>query len=225
MKQRQIFFDFDGVLADTTALLYEHFSPALRRYLDPHGKIPNFEDYRREIYTTHKSTIHGWAKVHGLSQDWVLKAQEVTNAEAAESMLPFLSPHPAAFIAKLEKVAAENAVAILTQSHRVYTYRLLERVGLAHIFPQEHIYDAVFLNGRQKVREVYAEASAHLQGSGPPPVARVMLDDLPHNLAGAKEYGLETLLILPETPADALPYVDHHFPHADPAVDHLLATA
>jgi putative hydrolase of the HAD superfamily len=185
MAYTTIFFDLDDTLYASSNGLWEAIRDRMGAYmverLDlPRDKVPAL---RRSYYETYGTTLRGLQRHHQVDPDDYLNYVHDLPLER------YLEPAPElrAMILGLPQKRW-----IFTNADADHARRVLKILELTDCF--DGIIDVRAIEFACKPERIAYQRALALAGS-PPPNECVMLDDSAHNLAGAHEMGLTTVLV------------------------------
>jgi putative hydrolase of the HAD superfamily len=200
---RHWIFDLDNTLYDAHCGVFAQIERRMTDYVANFTGLPR-EDARalqKSLYRAHGTTMNGMMKLHGIAPDDYLSFVHDIDLSA-------LAPDPA-LTAAVARLPGRRY--IFTNGCRHHAGRILDRIGLTHLFPE--IWDIRTIGFTPKPDQ--AAYDAVVATSGLDPNGAAMFDDIPHNLLAARQLGMTTVWL--DTGAD--------FSHGGPtALDHIHHT-
>jgi putative hydrolase of the HAD superfamily len=201
-------FDLDNTLYPVES---GFMSEIERRMTDFVAKVTGLE--RGEAYKLQKSYL----AEHGLTLKGLMIHHGVDPKEF-HAIFHDLSleglAHDADLLAALERLPGRRL--IFTNADDVHAERVLERLGLSHLFDDVfHIGSADYLP--KPSPETFSRISA---AHALDPHATAFFEDSERNLAPAAELGMTTVLVGPHAPASTAPFVRHRTEKLAPFLRH-----
>jgi len=188
-------FDLDNTLYPASSGFMGEIERRMTDYVERLTGLPRDEAYRlqKKYLAEYGLTLGGLIEHHGV---------DPAEYHAMFDDLPLESlAHNPQLVAAIERLPGRRL--IFTNANDVHAARVLERLGLAHLF--HDVFHIALSSYVPKPSRVAFEAidAAH----GIDPTVTAFFEDSERNLEPAAELGMTTVLVGPDAPASAAPFI------------------
>lgn len=181
---RAILYDFDGTLADTTALVMECYRLTMEQHL---GEVPPVEDWLRGFGTPLEVQMNRFAR-SAAQCDEMIATYRFHQEDRAEE---FVRPFPGV-LETLDALRERGMpLAIVTSRHRESTLRGIDLCGLTERF-REIVTPEDVMSPKPHPEPVQVALSR----LGVAPEHAIFVGDSPHDIASGRAAGTETAAAL-----------------------------
>ena len=179
-------FDLDNTLYPYHVNLWQQVDVRIRDFVAQYLNVSKDEAFKiqKDYYKRYGTTMRGMMTEHGLrADDFLAYVHDIDHSP--------LEPNPA-MGAAIEKLPGRKL--ILTNGSKAHAAKVLERLGLDSHF--EDVFDIVSADLEPKpARSTYLR---FLKMHDVDPVRAAMFEDLARNLVTPHEFGMTTVLVVPD---------------------------
>jgi putative hydrolase of the HAD superfamily len=179
-------FDLDNTLYPHHVNLWQQVDVRIRDFVATYLKVAKDEAFRiqKDYYRRYGTTMRGMMTEHGVhADDFLAFVHEIDHSP--------LEPNPA-MGAAIERLPGRKL--ILTNGSRAHAGKVLERLGIGGHF--EDVFDIIAAELEPKpARQTYQR---FLRQHDVDPARAAMFEDLARNLVAPHEFGMTTVLVVPD---------------------------
>ena len=128
MKNFAVIFDMDGVLIDSSQIVFESFN----KILEPHNFRINEEEYKQYLGITAQGLCNKWKKEYGLDFTAEFIADETTRLQMNVLKSKPMDPSALNFLKELKR--GFIPIGLGTSSPRIRAEKILESLGIKNFF-------------------------------------------------------------------------------------------
>jgi len=190
-------FDLDNTLYPADSGFMAQFSERMTQYVETLTGLSRDEAFRlqKQYLADYGLTLGGLIANHGVDP----KAFHEQFHDLSLDMLA----HDPALLAALERLPGRRL--IFTNADAVHAERILEKLGLGHLFDEVfHIGSADYV-GKPDASAFAKIVAAHTLD----PAATAFFEDSERNLKPAADLGMTTILVGQHAPASMAPFIDY----------------